>query len=60
MLLPLSLQLTWWLAGVYLHHCADGSLQVVPLRLLRIEDLHRMQTARHLTAAKSQHQQQKV
>jgi hypothetical protein len=48
--LPLLLLLTWWFAGVYLHHCAYRCLQVVALRLLRVEDLHRVQPARHLAA----------
>jgi hypothetical protein len=43
--------LTWRFACVYLHHCADGCLQIVALRLLRVEDLHRVQPAWHLTAA---------
>ncbi len=30
-------------AGVDLHHCPDARLQVVPLRFLGVEDLHRVQ-----------------
>lgn len=46
--------LTWWFTGVYLHHCAYGCLQVVPLRLLSVEDLYRVQPTRHLQPAHSQ------
>lgn len=40
--------LTGWFTGVYLHHGAYGRLKVVTLRLLGVEDLHRVQTAWHL------------
>lgn len=38
----------WGLTGVDLNHGSDGRFQIVPLRLLCVEDLHREQASRDL------------